>query len=896
MQQDAILIVEDDPGIAELEQIQLERAGFRTVLAATAAQALTVLRCERVVLVLLDNQLPGGQDGLELFSEMRTLGFAQPVILVTGYSDEATAIRALRAGVSDFVTKTTEFLDYLPEAVERVLKQVRIEEQNRKLTYMLGERVKELTCLNQTTKILQNSQLSTADWLQQLALIVPPGWQYPHATAARFRLGELVFSSPGFMETPWLQRAEFTDAAGRKGIIEVAYLEEKPPEIEGPFLTEERGLINSLAEMLRSAINRRLTEEAMRISEARYRHVVEYQSEFIVRWLPDGTRTFVNDAYARFFRLDPNKCVGTSFLSLVPESVQKTLLQKVAAATPSDPVAWDERETRFPDGSIGWTEWSDRGIFNKDGKLIELQSVGRDITQRKRAELALSKNEEKLRREKKFIDTLMDSLPGIVLLFDAKLKLQQWNKIVEYTGGYSSEELAKLTLLDLIVAEDSELVAEAIQIVVDTGGHSVEARLLTKCRQTIPFYWKGVRLAIDNGLSILCIGIDISDRMRLEAQLRQAQKMEAIGQLAGGIAHDFNNLLTIINGYSELLAQDDSMPDPIRDMLLEIGRAGERAATLTSQLLAFSRRTVIEPKILDANVAIGNLEKMLRRLIGEDIKLNARLDRRLAHIKADPHLLEQAITNLAVNARDAMPRGGELTIETCNTFVEPEKLVEAGDVTSGQYVEISVSDTGTGMTEEVRARVFEPFFTTKDPDRGTGLGLAMVFGFVKQSGGFVVVNSEIGHGSQFRLFLPAIDELITKTETERTPSLDQDRPATLLVVEDESAVRKFATISLQRSGFDILEAESAGDALQILESNAVEIDLLITDVVMPQESGQQLAERVRRSHPNVKILFISGYTDDEVIRRGILHEKAHLLHKPFTSAALVDKVRRVLQK
>jgi CheY-like chemotaxis protein len=371
---------------------------------------------------------------------------------------------------------------------------------------------------------------------------------------------------------------------------------------------------------------------------------------------------------------------------------------------------------------------------------------------------------------------------------------------------------------------------------------------------------------------------DITARRQLEEQLRQSQKLEAIGQLAGGIAHDFNNLLTVILGNSELLLVN--APELDREMVEEIAKAAERSAGLTRQLLAFSRKQVLAPELLDLNAIVVHTERMLRRVIGEDVTLTTRLHRPLPPIKADPGQLEQVLLNLAVNARDAMPQGGELTIRT---EVHRESVI------------LEVADTGIGMSHEVRRRVFEPFFTTKPPGKGTGLGLAVVHGFVAQSHGSIAVDSEPGRGTSFRISMPVADGTpMSGGESRAERTALANGAGTILVVEDEDGVRAFTERVLQRAGYHVLSAANGAEAEKMAEECVSAIDVLVTDVVLPDRGGRVLAEQLLVRHPEMKVLYVSGYTDDAVVRHGVLQERTHFLAKPFSPSVLTTKIREVL--
>jgi len=380
-------------------------------------------------------------------------------------------------------------------------------------------------------------------------------------------------------------------------------------------------------------------------------------------------------------------------------------------------------------------------------------------------------------------------------------------------------------------------------------------------------------------------------------QLQQSQKLEAIGQLAGGVAHDFNNMLTAIIGYTDLSLRRVGLESPIRRNLEETKKAAERAAALVRKLLAFSRKQILEPKVLDLNDVVKDMEKMLTRLIGENIQLATRLEAELGSVKADPCQVEQIIVNLVVNARDAMPRGGKVTIETANTTLDDQAVQRDVSIKPGQYVMLAVSDTGSGMDEETQRRIFEPFFTTKDLGKGTGLGLSTVYGIVKQSGGNIWVYSEPGLGTMFKVYLPRIDD---------TTAISIENPAqeaaalrgseTILLVEDEDIVRGLTRKILMQAGYHVLDAKGGEEAIRVCRAHAGEIDLLLTDVVMPEISGKEVADRVLELRPALRVVFMSGYTDEAIVQHGVLDANVEFIQKPFTWIALTKKVRDVLNR
>ena len=392
----------------------------------------------------------------------------------------------------------------------------------------------------------------------------------------------------------------------------------------------------------------------------------------------------------------------------------------------------------------------------------------------------------------------------------------------------------------------------------------------------------------------MSIVIDISERKLLEQQLRQAQKMEAIGQLAGGVAHDFNNLLSVIIGYSDILLDRAGQDAKMRSQCQEINKAGNRAASLTRQLLAFSRQQVLEPRVLNLNAVVVDTEKMLRRLIGEDIEFRTALDPTLGSVKADPGQIEQIIMNLAVNARDAMPEGGKLVIETSNAELDDSYALQHPPLSPGRYVLLAVTDTGIGMSEETKTHIFEPFFTTKEVGKGTGLGLSTVYGVVKQSGGYIWVYSELGHGSVFKVYLPRVDQSVQQSRpNELAPELYRGTE-TVLLVEDEESVRTLTRSLLEEGGYTVIEASNGTHALEIAGRYSEPIHLLLTDVVMPGMNGRALAQKMIAARPKMRVVYISGYTGSFSSHGELFDAAATLVQKPFSRATLLRKLREAL--
>jgi PAS domain S-box-containing protein len=511
------------------------------------------------------------------------------------------------------------------------------------------------------------------------------------------------------------------------------------------------------------------------------------------------------------------------------------------------------------------------------------------------------------KREQVLSNTIIDSIPGTFYLLDENGYYVRGNNFQrEVIVGKPEDQFTSTNALETIHPEDRALIQARIASVLrDANEEAVEGRVLL--RGGPDFVWMlmtGRRMTIGGKPFLVGIGIDITERKRLEAereeleaQLRMSQKMEAIGSLAGGVAHDFNNLVSVILSYTGFAMNAVPEGDPIQEDLAEVRKAGERAAALTRQLLAFGRKQVLQPVPLDINQTAMGVEKMLQRILGEDIDLVQKLAPDLGVTLADQGQIEQLIMNLVVNARDAMPDGGKLTIETSNVEVDEEYAARHLAVKPGSYVQLAVTDTGCGMDEQTRARIFDPFFTTKEKGKGTGLGLSTVYGIVKQSGGDIWVYSELGQGTTFKIYLPR--ELSVAKATVVTPPavpMLSKGTETILVVEDEEALRKIAQRILGLAGYKVLTAANGHDALLVSAEHAGEVQLLLTDVVMPRMSGRVLAEELVKTQPNLKVLYMSGYTDDAIVHHGVLEAGIHFLPKPFTSADLMRKVREVLDK
>jgi PAS domain S-box-containing protein len=512
------------------------------------------------------------------------------------------------------------------------------------------------------------------------------------------------------------------------------------------------------------------------------------------------------------------------------------------------------------------------------------------------------KTREELQQSEEKIKSIFRAAPVGIGMTVNRIIMASNDRLCEMTG-YSREELLNSSARILYPAqEEFDYVGiEKYRQIAEKGTGAVETRWRRKDGEIIDVLLSSTPIDPSDLLKgVTFTALDITGRKRaiqekeaLLEHLRQSQKMEAIGQLAGGVAHDFNNILTIISGCSQLSLLDLREGDPLRKNLEEIIRATDRAADLTRQLLAFGRKQILEMRVLDLNQILQRLDTMLRRVIGEDIQLETAYTDPLGKVKVDPGQVEQVIMNLSVNARDAMPEGGKLTIETANVKLDEAYAHEHIAVKPGRYVMLAVSDTGKGMTKEVRERVFEPFFTTKEKGKGTGLGLSTVYGIVKQSGGNIWVYSEPGHGTSFKIYLPVVDDPLEEIREKAIQEIPRGSE-TILVVEDEEAVLDLAVKILKRQGYKVLEAQDGGKALLLCEEYKDAIQLILTDMVMPGINGSKLMGRLKVIHPEAKALYMSGYADDAIHQHGILEFGLHFLQKPFTVEALARKVREVL--
>ncbi len=655
------------------------------------------------------------------------------------------------------------------------------------------------------------------------------------------------------------------------------------------------------------AVKRDVTKERQAEDSLRYyKAIIESSTDAIIAMSLDKTITSWNAGAERTFGWTQGEVLGQPVsLLLQPERAgeEQEVLQRIQEG---EYIAHYETIGKRKDGTLIDLAADVSPIKDSAGAIIGVSSVVRDITQQNHAEAEKAKLHAQIEDERRALQNIVASVPGIVWEAwgspDANSqRIEFVSDYVEIMLGYRVEEWVSTPnfWLSIVHPEDKTRVArEAAALFNRCQAGKLEFRWIAKDGHSV---WTESQMMVvtdQNGqpVGMRGVNIDVSERKELEQQLRQAKKIEAIGQLAGGVAHDFNNLLTIINGYSDLALSQLKPDDPVRHHMKEIKKAGIRAAGLTRQLLAFSRKQVLQPRVVDLNEIVLDTEKMLCRLIGENIELRTVLDPALGNVKVDPGQIEQVIMNLVVNARDAMPRGGTLVITTSNVEAGAEFENTYINGKPGPYVMLAVSDDGIGMDSTTQEHIFEPFFTTKELGKGTGLGLPTVYGIVCQSGGGIRFDSHLGRGTTFKIYFPRVVQSSgSAKETLLQAGNSLQGRETILLTEDDDAVRTLTRSVLETYGYHVLEAADAKAAFSVCESLSDRVDLLITDIVMPGRSGLELAHELERSQPELRILYMSGYTDSPLLQEEIF-EHGTFLQKPFEPVRLAEKVREILDQ
>jgi two-component system cell cycle sensor histidine kinase/response regulator CckA len=649
---------------------------------------------------------------------------------------------------------------------------------------------------------------------------------------------------------------------------------------------------------------RQKAEVALAASEERFQLVGRATNDAVKDWDLSTNGVRWNEGFFALFgyRAETVEAGVESWYSSLHSDDRDRIVASCYTAINSGATAWsDGYRFRRADGT--YADVIDRGyiVRNVRGQALRLVSAMTDLSGLRKAHAALQVSEARVR-------TVLDSALDAIIGMDGRGTIIDWNPRAEAMFGWSRDEAMGRSLMETIVPPaQRDTYHQNLWRLTERGKGFPNKRAETTARRQdgteFPIELSIVPLEEEGTDHFYGFIADITERLaaleqlrKTEEQLRQAQKMEAVGQLASGVAHDFNNILTIIMGYTDLVINSLPADVPGQAGLQEIRNAVERATWLTRQLLAFSRRQILAPQVLDLNALISNFEKMLRRLIGEDVVLKTELAHSLARIKADPGQMEQIVMNLAVNARDAMPAGGGLTVETANILLDESHSKKATDMPPGRYIVLTVSDTGCGMDAETQARIFEPFFTTKEAGKGTGLGLSTVYGIVKQSDGFISVYSELGHGTTFKVYFPAVDAEICPTKPKVALMQQRGGSETILLVEDARAVRTLTQKVLEQNGYNVLPASNLPEAVRIAEKRQGSIHLLLTDVIMPGGSGPDIAAGCAKRNPELRILYMSGYARTALAHQEILESGSHLLQKPYSPDGLLQAVREVLDE
>jgi two-component system cell cycle sensor histidine kinase/response regulator CckA len=879
-----VLIVDDDAADRELLTAELDRSGFhcRVDFAETLDEVRVRLDTGRYDFALADYRLKGWR-GTDVITEIRGRGLRVPVILVTGSMGEEFADECLRAGASDFVLKHR--LNRLTGAVLRALEEKRLKDEHAEV-------------------LARNRWLSVAvDQSPAAVFITDPRGNIEYVNG-RFREitgftpEEAIGQNPRLFQSgktpvPVYEDLWGTITRGRIWRSEVMNRRKNGElywsEVSISPMRDADGRVTHFVAVHEDISERRWAEEAIREREERFRQIADNINEvFFVVAADFHEALYISPAYEKVWGRSCSSVYEdpSSFMKAVHPDDRPHLIANITTTRAGEDAGNVDFRVVHADGSIRWVRGHAAAVRDGSGHVYRISGVALDITDRKEAEERLRESEERFRSlADASFDVIVQSVDGVYTEVSPGL---------ERVLGYTPADVVGRSPLELVAPESRDEVRRRIT-------ENVEGRyelvVLHKDGRRLRMEAAGKTIEMGGRRARITALRDVTEQYSLEEQLRQAQKLEAVGRLASGVAHDFNNLLTVILTEIQLqrLAPDFDAVSSYGTSLAEIEQAARRAAGLTRQLLTFSRRDVAEPRLLDPAQVVDGLKKMVGRIIGEDVALEVVVGEGVGDVHIDRGHLEQVIVNLAVNSRDAMPEGGQLRVEIRNATLDREYAERHSEVEPGEYVLISVSDTGVGMSREVQERIFEPFFTTKEAGKGTGLGLATSYGIVREAGGHFSVYSEVGLGTTMKVYLPRTSSGgESKTVEEYVVRSEAPIAAKVLVVEDDDAVRRTAVRSLEALGCKVVEARGGEAALEIVTKSADSIDLLFTDVIMPGLGGPELVEKAKLIAPRMKVLFTTGYTADMAFRLKLLREQANVLSKPYTAMELASKVRAAL--
>ncbi|WP_439629959.1 PAS domain S-box protein [Gemmata sp.] len=888
-----VLILEDNPSDAELMLHTLRRAGYDPTGECVETERDFRDRLGPSVEVILSDFSMPSFDALRALEVMHERRLDIPFILVSGSVGEERAVQVMQNGASDYIIKDRmgRLGLAVTQALERRASAATLSQERR----LAEEALQKSESLVRELTAHIHQVLWVVDAIESKVAYVSDGYEELWGRSCQSLLDNPRTYMEGIHPADLDQWRRADAAMYETGHIDTEFRVLRP---DGSVRwvwsrgspVRENGRVVRIVGVVEDVTEKKLLAAERDALLARLQLQIERMPLAYLLSGPDMRYTRWNPAAERMFGFFEAEVLGRHPCDTVvpPQSVD--LVNGIfARLMAGDMNAHGVSENVTRAGRTITCEWHNTPVFDAANTFQGVLSLAQDITERRRAEVTLALRDRAIQAVKQGILITDPNQPDNPIIYASPGFLQM-------TGYAADEVLGRNCRFLQGRATDPGAVARLREAVKQKRPCTVE--LLNYRKDGTPFWNElsvsPVQDATGRLTHFVGAEVDVTERRLLEEQLRQSQKMDAVGQLAGGVAHDFNNLLTIINGYSDLVLSQAPEGTETWEFAREINRAGGRAAALTQQLLAFSRKQVLETKVLSLNAIVADTDRMLRRLIGEDVSVSAVLAPDLGHVRADPGQIEQVIINLAVNARDAMPRGGRLTIETANAELDPTYTQTRPDLRPGPYVLLAMTDTGTGMDAATRARIFEPFFTTKLPGKGTGLGLATVFGIIKQSGGHLDVYTEVGRGTTFKIYLPRVEPVPGSGAVAPRKPRAAPGTQTILLAEDEPALRALASRILGGHGYRVVEASNGESALSAAEAFGGTIHLLVTDVVMPGMSGRQLAERLVAVRPAVKVLYVSGYTDDAVVRHGILQAETPFLQKPFTPAALIQKVAEVM--
>jgi PAS domain S-box-containing protein len=875
-----VLILEHDQADVELctEALRRERFDLAVTTADGPDAFAAALDAGPVDVVLADYRLPAWT-GMDAFEVLRRRGLDVPFILVTGTLGEERAVECMRRGVTDYVLKLN--LDRLGPAVQRALSERTLRTEAGRQAELI--RKLKLAVDQSPASVIVTDTHGTIEYVNR---------RFEESTG--YAAAEALGGNPSMLQSGQTPEDVYrslwaTITAGRvwNGTLinrrkngEICF-----DRVRIAPLRDDDGVVTHYVASQEDVTAQLAAERQLSEQEFRLRQVTDHIREVV--FIADGpsqAMLYVSPAFDEIWGRSRDALYASPAALLqmaAPEDRQALADHMAVSRRGQDPGEIEYRVVR-PDGAIRWVRTHVRPVFDGAGNFDRVVGVAQDITARKQAELALAESE---RRARKLLEA---AFAGIVIHSDGIIR--------DASAGYA----------ELLGYEPSELIGRPVaELVAEESRAEVDRRIALgieepyehmACRKDGRKLWLQCvprNHVIEGRAGRMTAVRDITHDRQTEEQRRQSQKMEAVGRLAGGVAHDFNNLLTVIGGHVELILENRPATDPLHDDLTEIQRAAAGAAALTRQLLAFSRQQVVEPQVIRLDHAVEATARMLRRMVGEDVHIVIPTSDEPVFVRIDPGQLDQVLMNLAVNARDAMPDGGEFVVETSITELDAAYADAHWPTRAGHYALLAVSDSGAGMDAETQAHLFEPFYTTKPVGRGTGLGLATVYGIVKQADGFIWVYSEPGEGTTFKIYLPLIEPGPTRSPAPG-PRPHRDGTEVVLLTEDEPAVRTMTRISLERHGYTVLEAPDGASALALAQRHRGPIHLLLTDVVMPGMGGPALARQIAALRPDVRVLFMSGYTSDIALRHGVTDEGVAYIQKPFTPAALARKVRDTL--